>query len=134
MQVAPPSDYVNLLASSNTTIPNNWEKPEEFKNSPIYYKAVEHCDCAIIDQIELNPGNHTLKYIVDSVGGESSINAADKGWKFIRLRNISLRSNKIYHEVEFCATATKFSSELQILVLVLNLQLMHISISFNQKI
>ena len=83
MQVAPPSDYVNLLASSNTTIPNNWEKPEEFKNSPIYYKAVEHCDCVVIDTNELSPGNNTLKYIVDSVGGESSINAADKGWKFI---------------------------------------------------
>jgi hypothetical protein len=78
-----PTNFVNILASSNTTFTNNWEKPEEFKNSPIYYKAVEHCDCVIIDTNELNPGNHTLKYIVDSVGGESSNNAADKGWKFI---------------------------------------------------
>lgn len=78
-----PSDFVNLLVTSNHTAPNNWEKPEEFKNSPIYYKAVEYCDCVVIDTNELSPGNHTLKYIVDSVGGQSSINAADKGWKFI---------------------------------------------------
>lgn len=78
-----PSDFVNLLASSNTTLVNNWEKPEEFEKSPVYYKAVEHCECVIIDTSDLSPGNHTLKYIVDSVGGESSINTADKGWKFI---------------------------------------------------
>jgi hypothetical protein len=78
-----PTVFVDLLATKNTTIPNNWEKPEEFKNSPIYYKAVAHCDCVIIDTNNLSPGNHTLKYIVDSVGGQSSINAADKGWKFI---------------------------------------------------
>lgn len=77
-----PNGFVNFLASSNTTFPNNWEKPEEFRNGPVYYKAVEHCDCIIVDTDELSLGNHTLKYIVDSVGGQSSINAADKGWSF----------------------------------------------------
>jgi hypothetical protein len=78
-----PSDFVNLLASSNTTLANNWEKPEEFEKSAVYYKGVEHCECVIIDTSDLNPGTHKLKYIVDSVGDQSSINAADKGWEFM---------------------------------------------------
>jgi len=78
-----PKGFVDLLATKNTTLPNNWQKPEEFKNNPVNYQAVEHCDCVVIDTNRLSPGNHILKYIVDSVGGQSSINAADKGWKFI---------------------------------------------------
>jgi hypothetical protein len=75
-------EFVNLLTTSNTTVPLNWEHPEEFEKSPIYYKAVVHCDCVIIDTNDFNPGNHTLKYTVDSMGGKSSIDAADTGWKF----------------------------------------------------
>jgi hypothetical protein len=75
-------DFVNLLATHNNTIPNNWEHPEQFEKSPVYYKAVVHCDCVVINASELAPGNHTLKYIVDSMGGASSIDAADTGWKF----------------------------------------------------
>jgi hypothetical protein len=77
-----PSAFVDFLATKNTTNPSNWQKPEEFEKSPIYYKAVVHCDCVIIDTSDLGPGKHTLKYIVDSVGGKSSIDSADKGWKF----------------------------------------------------
>jgi hypothetical protein len=76
------NEFVNLLTTSNTTIPLNWEHPEEFEKGPIYYKAVEHCECVIIDTNDFVPGNHTLKYIVDSMGGKSSIVAADTGWKF----------------------------------------------------
>jgi hypothetical protein len=78
-----PTGFVDLLTTNKTQFPTNWEKPEEFAKNPIYYKAVVHCDCVIIDPSNLSPGKHTLKYIVDSVGGKSSIDSADKGWKFI---------------------------------------------------
>lgn len=78
-----PTAFVDLLVTNNTAFPTNWEKPEEFAKSPIYYKAVVHCECVIIDTGDLSPGKHTLKYIIDSVGGKSSIDSADKGWKFV---------------------------------------------------
>jgi hypothetical protein len=75
-------NFVDLLTTNNTVTQNNWEHPEEFQKAPVYYKAVVHCECVIIDTNNISPGNHTLKYIVDSVGGKSSIDAADTGWKF----------------------------------------------------
>lgn len=75
-------DFIDLLVSNNTTLPNNWEKPEDFQANPIYYKAVVHADGVMIDTNDLNTGNHTLKYIVDATGNPSSVNLADKGWKF----------------------------------------------------
>lgn len=76
-------EFVDLLVTSNNTSPNNWEKPQEFEKKPIYYKAVVHCECVIIDTNQFGPGNYTLKYIVDAEGGKSSINLSDTGWKFI---------------------------------------------------
>ncbi len=76
-------EFVDLLVTSNNTSPNNWEKPQEFEKKPIYYKAVVHCECVIIDTNEFDPGKHTLKYVVDADGGKSSINLSDTGWKFI---------------------------------------------------
>jgi hypothetical protein len=75
--------FVDLSVTKNTTIPNNWEKPQEFENNPIYYKAVVHCECIIINSTELREGANTLKYTTDSTGGKSSINLSDKGWSFV---------------------------------------------------
>jgi len=75
-------EFVDLLATSNTTIPTNWEKPEEFEKSPIYYKAVVHCECIIINTSEFLSGNHELKYSVDAIGGKSTVDLEDTGWKF----------------------------------------------------
>lgn len=75
-------EFVDLLATNNTTIPTNWEKPEEFEKSPTYYKAVVHCECIIIGTNHLPSGNHVLKYTVDASGGKSSIDLEDTGWKF----------------------------------------------------
>lgn len=75
-------EFVDLLASTNTTIPTNWEKPEEFEKNPIYYKAVVHCECVVIDSNELDGGTHILKYVVESTGGKSSVDLEDTGWKF----------------------------------------------------
>ena len=76
-------EFVDLLVTSNNTAPNNWEKPDEFEKKPVYYKAVVHCECVIIDTNQFAPGNYTLKYIVDAEGGKSSINLSDTGWKFL---------------------------------------------------
>ena len=77
--------FVDLKVTKNTTIPNNWEKPEEFENSPVNYKAVVHCECIIINSNELKNGINTLIYTVDSTGGKSSINLSDKGWSFLSI-------------------------------------------------
>jgi hypothetical protein len=76
-------DFIDLLVTNNTTIPNNWERPEEFQNKPTHYKAVVHAEGVIIDTNDINNGNHTLKYSVDSTGNPSSVNLADKGWQFV---------------------------------------------------
>jgi hypothetical protein len=73
--------FVDLIVTKNTTIPNNWEKPEEFENNPVHYKAVVHCECIIINSTELREGTNMLKYTADSTGGKSSINLSDKGWR-----------------------------------------------------
>ena len=96
-----PTGFVDLFATKNTTLLNNWEKPEEFKNSPIYHKAVEQCDSVIIDTNNLSPGNHTLKYIVDSVEGNPLLMLQIKDGNLFQLRNISSRSNKIFSSENF---------------------------------
>jgi hypothetical protein len=83
------NNFVDLLTTNNTIFANNWEHPEEFEKHPVNYKAVVHCECVIIDSNDISPGNHTLKYTVNSVGGKSSIDAADTGWQFT--------STPIYH-------------------------------------
>ena len=40
-------EFVDILATNNTTIKNNWET-EEYKKNPTYYNGIVHCDCIII--------------------------------------------------------------------------------------
>ena len=51
-------EFIDILATSNTTMANNWEK-DEFKENPIYYNGVVHCDCIIIDTDRFDIGTHT---------------------------------------------------------------------------
>ena len=85
-----PSKFVDLLVTKNTTVPTNWQYPNEYEKGPVYYKSVVHCECVIIDSAQLGTGNFTLKYIVDAKAGKSSVNLSDAGWQFISATNYKL--------------------------------------------
>ena len=58
-------EFVDILATSNTTMANNWEK-DDYKRNPIYYNGVMYCDCILIDTTELNIGLHDLQYTISA--------------------------------------------------------------------
>src|SRR5215208_8009134 len=82
-------EFVDILATSNTTFANNWEK-EEFKANPIYYNGVVHCDCIIIDTDEFGIGTHTLKYTISAKADPPSPTLIADRWGFTSNTNYKL--------------------------------------------
>jgi hypothetical protein len=74
-------EFVNILATNNTTNPNNWEK-DEYKENPIYYNGVVHCDCILIDIGEFEVGTHTLEYAISAKAEPPSPNLIADKWDF----------------------------------------------------
>ena len=58
-------EFVDILATSNTTMANNWEK-DDYRKNPIYYNGVMYCDCILIDTTELKIGPHNLQYTISA--------------------------------------------------------------------
>ena len=82
-------EFVDILATSNTTFANNWEK-DEFKENPIYYNGVVHCDCIIIDTNEFDKGIHTLKYTISAKANPPSPTLIADRWDFTSNTNYKL--------------------------------------------
>ena len=82
-------EFVNILATSNTTFPNNWEK-DEYKENPIYYKGVVHCDCILLDTDKFDMRQHTLEYTISAKAEPPSPNLMTDKWDFTSNTNYKL--------------------------------------------
>ena len=82
-------EFVDILATSNTTMANNWEK-DEFKEKPTYYNGVVHCDCIIIDTDNLDIGTHTLEYTISAKADSPSPTLIADRWDFTSNTNYKL--------------------------------------------
>ena len=82
-------EFVDILATNNTTSTNDWEK-DEYKENPIYYKGVVHCDCIIIDTREFDKGKHTLEYTISAKAEPPSPNLIADKWDFMSNTNYKL--------------------------------------------
>ena len=81
--------FVDILATSNTTMANNWEK-DEFKENPIYYNGVVYCDCIIIDTDEIGIGTHALEYTISAKADPPSPTLIADRWDFTSNTNYKL--------------------------------------------
>ena len=82
-------EFVDILATRNTTMANNWEK-EEYKEKPTYYNDIVHCDCIIIDTNEFGIGTHTLKYTISAKAQPPSPTLIADRWDFTSNTNYKL--------------------------------------------
>jgi hypothetical protein len=82
-------EFVDILATNNTTYPNIWEK-DEYKENPVYYNGIVHCDCIIIDIREFDVGTHTLEYTISAKAEPPSPNLIADRWDFTSNTNYKL--------------------------------------------
>jgi hypothetical protein len=82
-------EFVDILATSNTTMANNWEK-DDYKRNPIYYNAVMYCDCILIDTTELKQGPHDLQYTISAKADPPSPTLIADRWDFTSNTNYKL--------------------------------------------
>jgi hypothetical protein len=82
-------EFVDILATSNTTMANNWEK-DDYKRNPIYYNAVMYCDCILIDTTELKIGPHDLHYTISAKADPPSPTLIADRWDFTSNTNYKL--------------------------------------------
>ena len=82
-------EFIDILVTSNTTMANNWEK-DEYKENPIYYNGVVHCDCIIIDIDNLETGTHTLEYTISAKAEPPSPTLITDRWDFTSNTNYKL--------------------------------------------
>jgi hypothetical protein len=82
-------EFINILVTSNTTMANNWEE-DEYKENPIYYNGVVHCDCIIIDIDNLETGTHTLEYTISAKAEPPSPTLIADRWDFTSNTNYKL--------------------------------------------
>jgi hypothetical protein len=82
-------EFVDILVTNNTTYPNNWEK-DEYKENPVYYNGIVHCDCIIIDIREFDVGPHTLEYTISAKAEPPSPNLIADRWDFTSNTNYKL--------------------------------------------
>src|SRR5574339_390942 len=82
-------EFMDILATNNTTMANNWEK-DEYKMNPIYYNGVMYCDCILIDTTELKIGHHELQYTISAKAEPSSPTLIADRWDFTSNTNYKL--------------------------------------------
>jgi hypothetical protein len=82
-------EFVDILATSNTTMANNWEK-DDYKRNPIYYNGVMYCDCILIDTTELKIGPHDLQYTISAKANPPSPTLIADRWDFTSNTNYKL--------------------------------------------
>ncbi len=77
-------EFVDLIVTDNATIsvPNGWEHPTEFTKNPIRYESVLHCDCIIVNTLDLSKGDHILEYVTIAKSGKNTHNLDSKEWNF----------------------------------------------------
>jgi hypothetical protein len=82
-------EFVDILATSNTTMTNNWEK-DDYKRNPIYYNGVMYCDCILINTTELKIGLHDLQYTISAKADPPSPTLIADRWDFTSNTNYKL--------------------------------------------
>lgn len=74
-------EFVDILVTNKTVIPNNWEN-DDYKKNIIHYNGIIHCDCIIINTNQFDIGDHGLEYTISSKADPPSPLLSSDKWTF----------------------------------------------------